>query len=77
MVEISAIAPVFIAFAIVAVMGPFVIPVLRNLKFSQTERTYGVESHLKKAGTPTKRMQTRQTTRMRKKRTNRQMTPGR
>ncbi len=53
MVEISAIAPVFIAFAIVAVMGPFVIPVLRNLKFSQTERTYGVESHLKKAGTPT------------------------
>ncbi|MDO4620766.1 MAG: phospho-N-acetylmuramoyl-pentapeptide-transferase [Lachnospiraceae bacterium] len=49
----AAIIAVFIAFAITAVMGPFVIPALTRLKMSQTERTYGMESHLKKAGTPT------------------------
>ena len=42
-----------IAFAICAALGPFVIPFLRKLKMSQTERTYGMETHLKKAGTPT------------------------
>ncbi len=41
------------AFAIVAALGPVVIPALLRLKMSQTERTYGMESHLKKAGTPT------------------------
>ena len=34
-------------------LGPVVIPFLRKLKMKQTERTDGVQSHLKKAGTPT------------------------
>lgn len=34
-------------------MGPVVIPILRKLKMGQTEREEGVQSHLKKAGTPT------------------------
>ena len=45
--------PIFIAFAVSAALGPVVIPFFRNLKMRQTERTLGVESHLKKAGTPT------------------------
>ena len=53
MIDYSAFLAVFAAFGITAVLGPFVIPVLRNLKMSQTERTYGMETHLKKAGTPT------------------------
>ncbi len=47
------VAPLFIAFAIVAVLGPFVIPFLKKLKIGQTERKEGVQEHLKKAGTPT------------------------
>ncbi len=46
------IIPVLIAFAITAVLGPVVIPVLRKLKVGQTEREE-LKSHLKKAGTPT------------------------
>ena len=34
-------------------MGPVIIPFLRKLKMGQTERVEGVQSHLKKAGTPT------------------------
>ena len=45
--------PVLIAFAISVVLGPVVIPFLRKLKMKQTERVDGVQSHLKKAGTPT------------------------
>ena len=45
--------PVWIAFAAGAVSAPFVVPFLRSLKLSQTERQEGVKSHLKKAGTPT------------------------
>ena len=45
--------PLFIAFAICACSGPFLIPYLRRLKFGNTEREEGVQSHLKKAGTPT------------------------
>lgn len=45
--------PVLISFVISAILGPFVIPFLRRLKFGQTERVDGVQSHLKKAGTPT------------------------
>ena len=44
--------PVMVAFAISAVLGPFVIPFLRKLKVGQTERAE-LESHLKKNGTPT------------------------
>lgn len=45
--------PVIIAFVLSVIMGPVIIPVLRKLKMGQTEREEGVQSHLKKAGTPT------------------------
>lgn len=45
--------PALISFVISVILAPFVIPFLRNLKFGQTERVEGVQSHLKKAGTPT------------------------
>ena len=45
--------PVLISFAVSLVLGPVVIPFLRKLKMKQTERPDGVQSHLKKAGTPT------------------------
>lgn len=45
--------PVLTAFGLSALMGPVVIPFLRKLKMGQTEREEGVQSHLKKAGTPT------------------------
>ena len=45
--------PVVVSFALSAIMGPVIIPVLRNLKMGQTEREEGVKEHLKKAGTPT------------------------
>ena len=45
--------PVLISFAVSVILGPVVIPFLRKLKMKQTERTDGVQSHLKKAGTPT------------------------
>ena len=45
--------PVLISFAISVILGPIIIPFLRILKMGQTERVEGVQSHLKKAGTPT------------------------
>lgn len=45
--------PVLISFALSVILGPVVIPILRKLKMGQTERVDGVQSHLKKAGTPT------------------------
>ncbi|MCF0133653.1 MAG: phospho-N-acetylmuramoyl-pentapeptide-transferase [Blautia sp.] len=45
--------PVMIAFLISVLLGPMIIPFLRKLKMGQTERVDGVQSHLKKAGTPT------------------------
>ena len=45
--------PVLISFVLSLVLGPVVIPFLRKLKMGQTERVEGVQSHLKKAGTPT------------------------
>ena len=47
------ILPILICFAISAALGPVVIPLLRRLKFGQTERDDGPKSHLKKTGTPT------------------------
>lgn len=47
------IMPVLLSFALSVMMGPVVIPILRKLKMGQTEREEGVQSHLKKAGTPT------------------------
>ena len=51
--EFQIVIPVLISFAISAVLGPIIIPFLRKLKMGQTERVEGVQSHLKKAGTPT------------------------
>ena len=45
--------PALIAFGLSVMMGPVIIPILRKLKMGQTERVDGVQSHLKKAGTPT------------------------
>ena len=45
--------PVFASCAISVVIGPAVIEMLRRLKAGQTEREEGLESHKKKAGTPT------------------------
>ncbi len=45
--------PIMISFVISLVLAPFFIPFLRRLKAGQTEREDGVQSHLKKAGTPT------------------------
>ncbi len=50
---ITVAVPVIIAFAISAVLGPVIIPFLRKLKFGQTVRDEGPQSHLKKNGTPT------------------------
>ena len=47
------IIPLLLAFAISVILSPIIIPFLRKLKIGQTERTEGVQSHLKKAGTPT------------------------
>ena len=49
----AAILSALIAFAVSAAAGPILIPILTSLKMDQTERTLGVKSHLKKAGTPT------------------------
>ena len=45
--------PTLVAFMISVAVAPFIIPFLRKLKVGQTERVDGVQSHLKKAGTPT------------------------
>ena len=47
------IIPLLVAFVISVALSPLVIPFLRTLKIGQTEREDGVQSHLKKAGTPT------------------------
>ncbi|RKJ20111.1 phospho-N-acetylmuramoyl-pentapeptide-transferase, partial [Butyricicoccus sp. 1XD8-22] len=40
-------------FSISVVLAPFLIPLLRRLKFGQSIREEGPKSHMKKAGTPT------------------------
>ena len=45
--------PVFVSFIIAVVLGPRIIEFLRRVKAGQTEREEGLESHKKKAGTPT------------------------
>jgi phospho-N-acetylmuramoyl-pentapeptide-transferase len=51
--DYTVLIPVLISFAISAILGPVIIPVLRRMKMGQTEREEGVKEHLKKAGTPT------------------------
>ncbi|MDO5455768.1 MAG: phospho-N-acetylmuramoyl-pentapeptide-transferase [Eubacteriales bacterium] len=46
------ILPMLIAFAVSAVSGRYLIPFLRRVKAGQTEREFGLESHLSKTGTP-------------------------
>ncbi len=50
---VDIIISIFLSFAVSTVLGPFVIPFLTRLKVGQTERSDGVQAHLKKAGTPT------------------------
>ncbi len=47
------ILPIILSFVLVVVILPALIPVLRRLKFGQTEREDGPQSHLNKTGTPT------------------------
>lgn len=42
-----------LAAIVTIVLGPLLIPLLKRLKFGQTERDDGPQSHLKKTGTPT------------------------
>ena len=51
--SLSVFMPVIISFLISMVFCPILIPFLRKLKFGQTEREEGPQSHLKKNGTPT------------------------
>ena len=51
--DFKIVIPVIISFVISVILAPVIIPFLRKLKASQTERTDGVQSHLSKAGTPT------------------------
>ena len=51
--DFQVVIPVLISFVISVILGPVIIPFLRKLKMGQTERVEGVQSHLKKAGTPT------------------------
>ncbi len=53
MIDKDILFPLFLAFAVSVALSPFVIPFLQRLKVGQTERKEGVQSHLKKAGTPT------------------------
>ncbi len=53
MLSLDVILSVILAFLITAVICPALIPFLIRLKVGQTERVEGVQSHLKKAGTPT------------------------
>ena len=51
--DFQVVIPVLLSFGISVILGPVIIPFLRKLKMGQTERVEGVQSHLKKAGTPT------------------------
>ena len=51
--DMSVLMPVMISFLVSVVLCPVIIPFLRKLKFGQTVRDEGPESHLKKNGTPT------------------------
>ncbi|NLW70438.1 MAG: phospho-N-acetylmuramoyl-pentapeptide-transferase [Eubacteriaceae bacterium] len=42
-----------ISFAVVVIICPMLLPLLKRLKFGQAERALGPQSHFKKAGTPT------------------------
>ena len=52
-ISLDTILAALLAFAVTAVICPVLIPFLIRLQVGQTERKEGVQSHLKKAGTPT------------------------
>jgi len=51
--DLTALFPILIAFIIAVIVGPIFIPLLKRLKFGQSIRAEGPQSHLKKSGTPT------------------------
>jgi phospho-N-acetylmuramoyl-pentapeptide-transferase len=53
MMDFGVAVPVISSFAVSAVAGPVIIPILRKLKVGQTVRDDGPQTHLKKNGTPT------------------------
>ena len=53
MISMEVVLSLLIAFAVSVMLSPLVIPFLRRLKVGNTERVDGVQSHLKKNGTPT------------------------
>ena len=50
---ITQIIYLFSAFLVTAILGKFIIPILKKLKVGQSEREDGPRSHLRKQGTPT------------------------
>ena len=50
---LSLLLTLLLAFVFTAVIGKFIIPILKKLKVGQSERLDGPRSHLKKQGTPT------------------------
>ncbi len=53
MTIITTITILAISFIVSVVLAPILIPILRRLKFGQSIREEGPQSHMKKAGTPT------------------------
>jgi len=51
--DLTILFPILTAFIIAVITGPLFIPLLKRLKFGQSIREDGPQSHLKKAGTPT------------------------
>jgi len=51
--DLTIILPIIAAFIIAVIIGPIFIPILKRLKFGQSIRIDGPQSHLKKSGTPT------------------------
>ena len=51
--DVAILFPLLTAFVIAVIVGPIFIPFLKRLKFGQSIRTDGPQSHLKKSGTPT------------------------
>jgi len=52
-VDLTILLPILTAFIIAVIIGPIFIPFLKRLKFGQSVREDGPQSHLKKSGTPT------------------------
>ena len=51
--DLTILLPILTAFIIAIIIGPIFIPFLKRLKFGQSIRADGPQSHLKKSGTPT------------------------